>query len=200
MTRPPPRPRRPRRPPSPPAPLRALAGAAALVLGLALPAAPGAQVAPPAPLTESQAKAAFVLNFARFVEWPATAFASRESPVQACVLNRDAIVAALAALEGRPVQGRALKVRRATTPDELRDCHVAFLGDTDERRLVPALRALAGRPVLTVGDAERFIDAGGAIGLVVADERLQFEINRAQLEQAQLRASANLLRLARNTP
>jgi hypothetical protein len=35
---------------------------------------------------------------------------------------------------------------------------------------------------------------------VHGDERLQFEINRQALDQAQIRASANLLRLARNAP
>ena len=60
------------------------------------------------------------------------------------------------------------------------------------------LRALSGQPILTVSDAEAFIDGGGAIGLVRADQRLQFEVNRQALEQAQLRASSNLLKLARN--
>lgn len=157
-------------------------------------------IAQAVPLTESQAKAAFVLNFARFVEWPAASFATRETPVAACVLGRDGVAAALQALDGRPVQGRVLKARRAASADELRDCHVVFLGETDERRLVPQLRALAGRAVLTVGDAERFIDVGGAIGLVAGEERLQFEVNRQAIDQAQLKASANLLRLARNAP
>jgi hypothetical protein len=180
-------------------PLRRAALCAVLfVLASALPALRSS--AQSVPLTESQAKAAFVLNFARFVEWPAGAFATREAPVVACVLGRDGVATALQALDGRPVQGRVLKFRRVTVADELRDCHVAFLGETDERRLVPLLRGLAGRAVLTVGDAEHFIDVGGAIGLVVGEERLQFEINRAAIDQAQLKASANLLRLARNAP
>jgi hypothetical protein len=168
--------------------------AGALSLLLVLPAQPQ-----PA-LSEAQAKAGLVLNFARYVEWPAQAFASREAPVVACVWGRDAVAAALSALESRPVQGRTLRVRRAAVLEELRGCHVVFVGETDERRAVPVLRALAALPVLTVGDSERFIDIGGAIGIVHGDERLQFEINRQALDQAQIRASANLLRLARNAP
>lgn len=151
-------------------------------------------------LTEAQAKASFVLNFARYVEWPAAAFASREAPVVACALGREDVAAALSALEGRPVQGRTLSVRRGAAVDDLRSCHVVFIGESDERRVVPLLRSLAGRPVLLVGDSERFIDVGGAIGIVYADERLQFEVNRQVLEQSHLKASASLLRLARNLP
>jgi len=151
-----------------------------------------------APLSEAQAKAAFILNFARYVEWPAAAFATRESPVVACLVERAALLGALTALEGRMVQGRPLKVRRSSGADDLRGCHVVFIGEADERRIVPLLHALAGQPVLTVGDADRFVDLGGAIGIVLGDERLQFEVNRGALEQAQLKASASLLKLARS--
>lgn len=171
-----------------------LAAAAALALGLLTLAE-----AQPA-LSEAQVKAAFVLNFSRYVEWPATAFASHDAPVVACSVGRDALGAALAALEGRSVQGRLLKVRRAVPPEDMRGCHVVFISEVDERRVIPVLRALAGQPVLTVSDTERFIDAGGAIGIVLGDERLQFEINRNALEQSQLKASASLLNLARNVP
>ncbi|MEF8711286.1 MAG: YfiR family protein [Candidatus Accumulibacter propinquus] len=60
------------------------------------------------------------------------------------------------------------------------------------------LRTLAGQAVLTVSDADGFIDVGGAIGIVQGEGRLQFEVNRQALEQAQLKASSNLLKLARN--
>lgn len=151
-----------------------------------------------APLSEAQAKAAFILNFARYVEWPATVFAAREAPLVACLLERNALVGAMTALEGRMVQGRPLKVRRSANADDLHGCHVVFIGEAEERRIVPVLRALAGQPVLTVGDADRFVDLGGAIGIVVGDDRLQFEVNRSALEQSQLKASASLLKLARS--
>jgi hypothetical protein len=149
-------------------------------------------------VTEAQLKAAFVLNFARYVEWPASAFPARETPVQACVLGRETLAAALVDLESRPVQGRTLRVRRVATNDELRGCHVVFVGDGDDRRVAATLRALAGQPVLTVGDSDRFLDVGGAIAIVHGDDRLQFEISRPALERAGLKASAYLLRLARN--
>lgn len=149
-------------------------------------------------LTEAQAKAGFVLNFARYVEWPAGTFAARESPVVACVLERDALAGPLTALEGRLVQGRPLKVRRSLAADDTHGCHLVFIGEAEEHRIVPVLHALAGQPVLTVGDADRFVDLGGAIGIVLGEERLQFEVNRSALEQAQLKASASLLKLARS--
>ncbi|HLA35074.1 MAG TPA: YfiR family protein [Rhodocyclaceae bacterium] len=150
------------------------------------------------PLAESQVKAAFILNFARLVEWPERVFLSREAPVTICLLGRDTFGDALSALESRQVQGRPIKVRRNVTHDEARTCQVVFIAEADERHSGAAVRHLNKLPILTIGDIDGFIDTGGAIGLVTSDNRLQFEINRAALDQAQLKASAQLLKLARN--
>lgn len=174
-------------------PFRRLAALLAVLAGaLAGPAA--AQGA----LSEAQAKAAFVLNFARYVEWPERSFATRDAPLLICLLGRDSLASALAALENRPVQSRQVNFRMVASVDEARGCHVLFIGASETRRLTLLLRSLAGQPVLTVSDADGFIDAGGAIGIVQGERNLQFEVNRQTLEQAQLKASSNLLKLARN--
>jgi hypothetical protein len=73
-----------------------------------------------------------------------------------------------------------------------------FVADSEQRRLAQTLRSLAGEPILTVSDIEGFIDVGGSIGIVQGEQRLEFEVNRDALDQAQLKASSNLLKLARN--
>jgi hypothetical protein len=149
-------------------------------------------------LTEAQAKASAIFNFARYVEWPERAFASREAPFLFCLVGRDALAGAAATLDGRTLHGRATQVRRVLGVEELRGCNVLFVGEAEERRQAPMLRALVNEPVLSVGDAAGFAEAGGAIGIVLEEGRIRFDINRISLDQAQLRASSNLLRLARN--
>ena len=174
----------------------ALALATMLVLGLALAPAPPASAQ--AALTEPQAKASALLNFARYVEWPERAFAGRDAPFVFCLAGRDSLASAQNLLESRPLQGRHTTVRRVFGSEELRGCHVLFVGEAEERRMAPLLRAVAGEPVLTVGDMAGFAEAGGAIVVVLDEGRIRFDIQRSALDQAQLRASANLLRLARN--
>ncbi|EXI68081.1 MAG: hypothetical protein AW08_01298 [Candidatus Accumulibacter adjunctus] len=168
------------------------------LLPLVCAAAPVTQAVAQSAVSEAQAKAGFVLNFVRYVEWPERAFGARDAPVLLCLLGRDEVAVAVAALDGRPVQGRQIAIRRLANADEARPCQVLFIAESEARRLALTLRAVAGQPVLTVGDLDGFIDAGGAIGIVRGEGRLQFEVNRAALEQAQLKASSNLLRLARN--
>lgn len=123
--------------------------------------------------------------------------ASREAPLVICVPGRDAFGAALTVLESRQVQSRPVKVRAGVMGDDARGCQVVFVSDLDGWRLVPLLRSLAAQSALTVSDVGGFIDADGAIGIVHGEERLQFEVNRSALERAQLKASSNLLKLAR---
>jgi hypothetical protein len=166
-----------------------LAGGLGLVSGIAT-----AQVA----LTENQARASFVLNFARYVEWPATAFPTRDSPLTICLLGHDSRGLTLADIAGRRIGERPIEVRRTERVVATEGCQVVYLADSEERRLEANLLSLSTRPVLTVSDVDGFIDAGGMIGLLRANERLQFEINRDALHVAGLKASAHLLRLARN--
>ncbi len=147
-------------------------------------------------LTESQVKAAYIYNFARFVRWPADAFATSQAPLVLCTQAKEALGGALAAIEGKPAQGRELHVRRGVRNDELKACHMVFVPQDDERAAAELLRATAAMPVLVIGEHDGFAASGGAIGLVIRDERVQFEINPDAASRANLKISSQLLQLA----
>lgn len=178
-------------------PLRRLRTAGRIFVGLLgllgpVPAALGqGQVAEP------QLKAAFVLNFVRYVEWPEAVFPARDAPIVLCMVGREDGTIALAALDGRKAQERVIKVRFEVAIENARACQVVFIAEAEARRIPAAIRSLQALPVLTISDAEGFIDQGGAIGIVHGEQRLQFEINRTALDRAQLKASSQLLKLAR---
>jgi len=147
-------------------------------------------------LTEVQVKAAYVYNFVKYVEWPAGAFATAQSPVVLCVAAGDGLRGALAAIDGKQAQGRALQLRRAVRPDEFRSCHILFVPESEERVAGELLRKAGSLPVLTVGEHDGFAAAGGVIGFVVRDDRVQFEINPDAAARADLKVSSRLLQLA----
>jgi YfiR/HmsC-like len=149
-------------------------------------------------LSEAQLKTALVLNFARYVDWPEASFSNGVDPLVVCLIGRDTLGGALSSLEGKQIRNRPIKVKTGVSGEEIRSCHVAFISDSEERRIVPLLRGLADKPILTVSDIGGFVEAGGAIGIVQGETRLQFDVNRRALEQSQLKASSNLLKLARN--
>jgi len=148
--------------------------------------------------TDAQVKAAFVYNFAKFTEWPAASFASPQAPIRLCVSNVDETQAkAFAAIEGKPVQGREVRIKRSPTSAEIGECNILYVGDDDARRAQMALQAARNASVLTVSDNEGFIDSGGVIGLVYADNRIQFEVNLAAAQRAGLKIASQVLKIAR---
>lgn len=145
------------------------------------------------PLPEYSVKAAFLYNFFKFVEWPV---ADQRGEFALCLMGEDPFGDALSAIEGKQAQQRPLRIIRHVGIRQARSCHILFISEQAEDRLDSVLQALDDSPVLTVGDTEGFLAAGGMIGLVMADNRVQLEINLRAVEKAKLTISSQLLKLA----
>jgi hypothetical protein len=146
---------------------------------------------------EYEIKAAFVYNFAKFVQWPASSFAQPQAPLVLCLVGRDVFGPALETIDHKLVQGHALQIRRQVRLDELGSCHILFVADSERQRLGSILRAVPEVGVLTISDIERFAEAGGIIGFYNLDNKVQFSINLDQARSASLQINSQLLRLAR---
>lgn len=140
-------------------------------------------------------KAGFILNFAKFTDWPPSA--SGGGRLLVCSLGPQPLSGNLEALQGRIVQGREVQVRASTPPNELRECQVLFIAANEEPRVEWLLKHLARLPVLTISDVPNFAYAGGVIGLFEENNKLRFDINLTAARQNNLTLSSNLLRLAR---
>jgi YfiR/HmsC-like len=148
--------------------------------------------------SEYQVKAAFLFHFAQFVEWPAEVFKDSESPVTYCTAGGDPFEGGLeASLNGKMIAGRTVRVVHLKEVGESQGCQILFLGIGDKKVVSATLGRLNGRPVLTVGESERFAQDGGMIGFVLEDNKVRFEINVGAAEQAKLKISARLLALAK---
>jgi hypothetical protein len=148
--------------------------------------------------TDAQVKAGLIYNFAKYTEWPAAAFASPQSPIRLCFAGVDETQAkAFAAIEGKPVQGREVRIKRNPALAEIGECNILYVGDDDHRRANAALQAARNASVLTISDSEGFVEAGGVIGLVYADSRIQFEVNLGAAQRAGLKIASQVLKIAR---
>ncbi|MBI3849399.1 MAG: YfiR family protein [Verrucomicrobia bacterium] len=151
----------------------------------------------PAP-TEYQVKAAFLYNFAKFVEWPSVSAASNDAPFVVGVLGRNPFGADLdQILKDKIVNRRPVKIKQCETAQAARNCQILFIGATEETRLPQIFEALKGAAVLTVSDIRRFADRGGMICFVMEENKVRFEINKSNAQQAGLTVSAQLLKLAK---
>ena len=145
---------------------------------------------------EYDVKAAYLLNFTKFVEWPASAFDGADAPIAICVVGNNPFGNVLTELvRGEEVNGRKVVVRHLSEAPAARTCQVVFLaaGTKEKASIVSAL----GAGVLTVGEGDHFLREGGAIAFVVEQKRVRFDIRQSAAEAASLKLSSRLLSVAR---
>ena len=162
---------------------------------LLLLSAPVTGVADEAQHTEQRIKTAFLYNFARFVNWPEAALQGR-SEFSLCTLGSTLFGEQLDTLTGKTVHGKTLVVKRFDRAEDILDCQLVFIGQSDE--LNETLWILKERPVLTVSNAAAFTEKGGMIQFRVIDNKIRFRINADAARTAGLTISSKLLSLAIN--
>jgi hypothetical protein len=148
---------------------------------------------------EYHVKAAFIFHFAELVDWPAGALGIDNNPMVLCTLGGDPFDGGLeAAVEGKLVGTRPLRVRHLKQVQDVPGCHVLFVG-SGERAPIPVLLAgFKDAPVLTVGETEEFVKKGGMIGLCLEGKKVRLDINLDASRRAGLKISSRLLLLAKS--
>jgi len=146
---------------------------------------------------EYQVKAAFLLNFTKFVEWPASQEALG-APFSLCIVGPDPFHGEINRIvEGETVNGRKLTVQRVDPREgSLRSCQVVFVGSGEPD--MAGFLAGFGPGVLTVGEGVRFLRDGGMIAFVIENRRVRFDINQRAASKAALKISSKLLSVARS--
>jgi YfiR/HmsC-like len=142
---------------------------------------------------EARLKVAFLFNFAKFVTWPEPEF-SAQPTITICISGESGFGDALNALKGKTAQGREVVVKRDVKLEQIPYCHIVFVCGSER---ISKILTEAGKGVLTVSDIPAFADAGGIIGLVVSDNKVGFDVNLEAAQQADLKISAQLLKVAR---
>lgn len=159
--------------------------AAALLPGLA--AAQQAQ--------EHEVKAAFLFKFPAFVEWPAKP--GPEVPFVIAVTGAPRVAEELRLLAtGRNLEGRQIQVREIAEGESALGANMVFVGHAASERLAQLARALAGAPVLLVGESPGALEQGAMINFVLSEGRVRFDVALDSADTAKLRISSRLLGVA----
>ena len=163
-----------------------------------------AQAVDPPDASEYLIKAGFIYNFAKFVEWPSTAFSQPDSPIMIGVLGTDPFGSVLDRLvEDKKIGPRGFVVKRykwGKDLKDLKDCKILFVSASEKAHIDEIVQAVKGLPILMVGETPGFAERGGIIRFTLEDNRVRFEINVDAAHQADLNISSRLLTLAKIIP
>jgi len=143
---------------------------------------------------EDELKSATVLSFLRYSTWPQTAKPGDVFTVG--VMGRPAFAKALAAfLEGKQVNGHAIRLVEIKPGADPRSCQVIYFATDRKSEIAPAIEQVAASHALTIGEGDRFLDYGGAVNLQLVDGHMAFEVNMEAIERSGVDISSKLLRL-----
>lgn len=157
--------------------------------------------APPATavmkVSEYQAKAAYLYNFISFFEWPV----SDSGRFVIGIVGEDQFGTSFKDVEDRPVKstGAPLIIKRLGPyrPSlDLRECNLLFLEASEEKHAQAVLQSIAGLPILTVSEFDGFLEKGGMLNLIMVQEKLRWELNRAALDRVGFKFHAMILQSA----
>jgi hypothetical protein len=146
---------------------------------------------------EYHVKGAYLLNFAKFVEWPEQTFKAPGDPIVICVVGPNPFGPGLEkAAQATVVANRPVTVRQISDGQQAGQCQIAFVTASERKLTRSLLQAVQGASVLTVGESDNFISNGGVVGFKVDGDKVRIEINTEAADRAKLRISAKLLSLA----
>ena len=144
-------------------------------------------------------KAAFLYNFLLFADWPESVFSSPEESIVIGILGEDSFGDVFKPVEGKPVNGKRLDIRRfkeEASLEALKQCHLLFLNPSLQTDMVKLIESLKDFPVLTVSEQKAFLESGGMIRLFVLNNQVKFEVNQWAAKHAGIHLRSRLLRLA----
>jgi hypothetical protein len=147
---------------------------------------------------EAEIKVEFIERITRFVEWPAGSFSDPDGPFVLCTMGQHGLgdfVARLA--KDRKVRDRRVHLVTAKELDELKPCHLVFIGKSEAERLDKILLRTGNRPILTVADSAGFGERGVLVNFYRDGDNVRFEINAKAAEKTGLKLSSKVLRLAK---
>lgn len=146
---------------------------------------------------EYQVKAVFLFNFSKFTEWPSSVFPTPTSPISVCILGDDPFLGRLdIILKGNTSQGRSALIRYLQSVETAKDCHVLFVGNSEQGNLTAIFSFIRAYPVLTVSEIRDFVRHGGMIEFYNRESKVRFFVDPRTVKESGLQISSRLLQVA----
>ncbi|MGA2094042.1 MAG: YfiR family protein [Sedimentisphaerales bacterium] len=161
---------------------------------------------------EYEVKAAFIFNFLKFIDWPQEKTAGNNSQIVIGIIGEDPFGPGADIFKDKSIEEHKLLVKRfegieqiKKMPEKdrneqmeaLKRCHLLFICQSEQKQVRDIIEIVRNSSVLTVADADGFIEAGGIINFFTEDNKIRFDINQGAAEKTGLKIRSQLLRLAK---
>ena len=163
-----------------------------VLIVLALSLAPVAQAD-----REHQLKAAFIFNFAKYIQWP-QGLGDANAPFVIGVYGTDTYGDELDnALRGKLIAGHPIEVEGIGSDSSVRNCRIVVTGANSEDRIAQLQRLCRTSGTVLIGEAPDFARMGGTVGFTIDSGKIRFDVNLVSARANNLVISSKMLSLAR---
>lgn len=138
--------------------------------------------------------AGFLMHFTGYTTWPETDL----KEITICLVGNvsfDGFIKNMIKARPKNRLGQRIKLVQLNKIDALKACHIAFVADNVTQAVIN-YRKSSALPILLVSAANNFIEHGGMVRFFKQNNSMRFEVNVTQLLQANLKMSAEVLKLA----
>lgn len=147
---------------------------------------------------ENQVKALFLYNFANYVEWPKSAFATPKTKLRMCLFGEVEFANTLSVYDGTIIGERELEIFKTNEIAKIsKGCHILFVSKEKKSKLPAFFKKIKYLYVLSIGDSDKPSSGGEIISIVRTTDRVQFDIDLSLANANRLTISSDLLSLAR---
>jgi len=147
-------------------------------------------------------KAALTFNFINFTHWPEVAFSDQNMTYNICFAGDNAYSEKFNIISKQSIRGRKLHLIQLDVKSEnisLELCQVLFVQFVNLDKSFSVLEQAKSQPILTISETENIRDTdkiNAMITFINNNDRVGFTINRAIANQAGIKFSSKMLRLA----
>jgi len=136
-------------------------------------------------------KALFIYNYAKGIEWP-----SSSGDFIIGVLGNSPIIDELNIIaQQKKVGNQTIVIKKQNSLDGAEKCNIFVLPPNKSENLAGLLAKVKGKSTLIVTEKSGAIKNGSCINFVLQNDKLNYEISKANIENQGLKVAANLLSL-----
>lgn len=144
----------------------------------------------------AKSQAAYIYNFTRFIEWPASA-GSGDFVIGVLGKNTEIARELNASSAGRNVGGKSVKIVEFANVDEIQSCQILFVPDMKSSLLAKVEQKYGSQPMMVISEEQDWNPSESTINLMVIDSKLAFHVNQKSAGNKQLKLSDKLIALSK---
>ena len=135
----------------------------------------------------------YIYNFTKYIQWPAQ---GGDFKIYILGQQPEAADAFRLMAESKTAGTRQITVKSFANLNELNEADIVFIPRSFSSFTPETAKKFTGKNTLLITEKEGMIEKGSSINFVIIDDKLKFEISKANLEKAGLKVSTQLMQMA----